>query len=200
MKVTQSQREKVLIEADRLGIPHGDVAFDMVRDGYVSIRNEKNTQEQRDELGKIAFSITHNPPENEYGEIKPLVVTPAPERQFTTGAIRDNAEMKGRWDLLPFRTLQRLAVHFEKGAKRYADRNWEKGIPVGEYLNSCLRHLWKWWLGWDDEDHLAAFAWNAICLVETAERIRIGALPKELDNRPELGKATPDEQKKDHTS
>ena len=105
-------------------------------------------------------------------------------RSFGTGAVRDVASNKGRWDLLPFETLNDLAVHFERGCQKYGDRNWEKGIPLGEYLNSAMRHLWKWWLGRNDEDHLTAFVWNAVCLMETARRIRNGALPADLDNRP----------------
>ncbi len=108
-------------------------------------------------------------------------------REFSTGAVRDVAECKGRWDLMPFRTLQRLSVHYERGCQKYGDRNWEKGIPLGEYLNSAMRHLWKWWLGHKDEDHLVAFVWNAVCLMETADRIKEGILPKELDNRPIMG-------------
>ena len=118
---------------------------------------------------------------------KPILRSPGEERQFATGAVRDCAEMKGRWDLLPFRTLSKLAIHFEKGAVRYSDRNWENGIPVGEYLNSAMRHLYKYWLGYTDEDHLSAFVWNAVCLAETAERIKLGMLPQNLDNRPTLG-------------
>jgi hypothetical protein len=105
-------------------------------------------------------------------------------REFSTGAVRDRGEAKGRWDLLPFHTIQRVSVHYERGCEKYGDRNWEKGLPVGEYLNSCLRHLMKWWLGHKDEDHLVAFVWNALCLMETAERVEMGVLPKELDNRP----------------
>ncbi len=92
--------------------------------------------------------------------------------------------MKGRWDLLPYRTLQKVSVHFEKGAARYEARNWEKGIPLGEYLNSAMRHLWKWWLGKTDEDHLVAFVWNAMCMMDTYLRIQEGTLPESLDNRP----------------
>jgi hypothetical protein len=111
--------------------------------------------------------------------------TSGSEREFGTGAVRDGGkEPKGRWDLLPLETLDHVAIHFEKGAARYSARNWEKGIPLGEYLNSAMRHLWKWWLGRNDEDHLVAFVWNALCMMETYLRIQRGDLPKSLDNRP----------------
>lgn len=133
---------------------------------------------------KFAANITHAVATNKIMELPPIKDS-GERRSFGTGAVRDKAESKGRWDLLPFHTIQQVAVHYERGCQKYGDRNWEKGIPVGEYLNSAMRHLWKWWLGYKDEDHLVAFVWNAICLMETAERIRLGKLPKELDNRPE---------------
>lgn len=120
----------------------------------------------------------------ERGEARKPILDSGNRRQFDTGAVRDVAEHKGRWDLLPFQTLQDIAVHYERGCKKYGDRNWEKGIPLGEYLNSAMRHLWKWWLGHEDEDHMSAFVWNALCLMETSKRIKSGHLPKSLDNRP----------------
>ncbi len=111
-------------------------------------------------------------------------------RSFGTGSVRDMADGKGRYDLLPFRAIALTAQHFERGCERYGARNWELGQPVGEYLNSAIRHLMKWWLGYTDEPHLDAYLWNALCMAETSERIRLGILPKQLDNRPNIGKAT----------
>jgi hypothetical protein len=107
-----------------------------------------------------------------------------PEQKFSTGAKRDSQEGKGRFDLLPVHAITRLAKHFENGAKRYGDDNWRKGIPLRRYLDSMLRHAFKFTGGADGEDHLAACAWNALCLLETQEMIKRGLLPKELDNLP----------------
>lgn len=107
------------------------------------------------------------------------------ERQeFSTGARRDTQKGKGRFDLLPVRAITRLARHFENGAVKYGDDNWRKGIPLRRYLDSMLRHAFKFTGGADGEDHLAAVIWNACCLLETQEMIRRGLLPKELDNLP----------------
>jgi len=105
-------------------------------------------------------------------------------REFGNGAVRDVVVGKGRTDLLPPRALLTLSKHFEKGGLKYADRNWEKGIPVSVFYDSALRHLLKWWGGATDEDHLTAFVWNAICLLETVERIEQGFLPKTLHDKP----------------
>ena len=87
--------------------------------------------------------------------------------EFQSGAVRDMHEGKGRCDLLPPNALLRLARHFEHGSKKYGDRNWEKGIPESSFIDSGLRHIFKYMAGEDDEDHLIAAVWNLICLVET---------------------------------
>ena len=84
-------------------------------------------------------------------------------REFSTGAVRDMAEGKGRCDLLPACSILRLARHYEYGARKYDDRNWEKGIPIHSFIDSAIRHLMKYLDGQDNEDHLCASAWNLMC-------------------------------------
>lgn len=91
-------------------------------------------------------------------------------REFDSGAVRDMAEGKGRCDLLPACAVLRLARHFENGAKKYNDRNWEKGIPIHSFIDSAIRHLMKYLDGQDDEDHLCAAAWNCMCAMWTEEK------------------------------
>lgn len=141
-------------------------------------------------------------------------------REFETGAVRDMAEGKGRFDLVPLDVLHtsliyaqkhdiseiireiyffikekdterlylalqsfsRLAYndnifelwlevskHFEEGAKKYGERNWEKGLPISCYIDSAVRHLMKWAKGDNDERHDRAFVWNIVCLIWTFE-------------------------------
>jgi hypothetical protein len=104
---------------------------------------------------------------------------------FSTGSRRDIRDGKGRFDLLPARALFRIARHFEAGAKKYGDRNWEKGQPLSRYLDSALRHLACHMRGDRDEDHLAAAGWNILCLIDTYERVSENKLPKELNDLPE---------------
>lgn len=91
-------------------------------------------------------------------------------RQFDSGAVRDMQEGKGRCDLLPAVAILRIARHFEAGAKKYDDRNWEKGIPVGSFVDSAIRHLMKYLDGQTDEDHLCAAGWNILCAMWTEEK------------------------------
>lgn len=53
-----------------------------------------------------------------------------------------------------------LAKHYQDGAKKYADRNWEKGLPVHSFIDSGVRHYLKYLRGDQDEPHGRAFLWN----------------------------------------
>ncbi len=109
-------------------------------------------------------------------------------QEFQTGSKRDTRDGKGRFDLIPPYALKRLAQHYENGAKKYGDRNWEKGQPLARYLDSAIRHAYAYLGGSRDEDHLAAIAWNAIAVIESEHRIQLGILPKELDDLEPLRK------------
>lgn len=91
-------------------------------------------------------------------------------RTFASGAIRDVASGKGRMDLLPACAIIRLSKHFENGASKYDERNWEKGIPMHSFIDSALRHLMNYLDGQADEDHLCAAAWNCMCAMWTEEK------------------------------
>ena len=58
-----------------------------------------------------------------------------------------------------------VAKHFEDGAKKYGENNWQKGIPAHCYIDSALRHYFKWLRGDDDEPHDRAFIWNLMCCI-----------------------------------
>lgn len=60
-----------------------------------------------------------------------------------------------------------VSIHFEDGAKKYGENNWQNGIPVRCYVNSALRHFIKWLRGDDDEPHDRAFCWNILCGIWT---------------------------------
>jgi dATP/dGTP diphosphohydrolase, N-terminal len=103
-------------------------------------------------------------------------------QSFDTGAVRDIQQGKGRFDLISPIFLRRLARHYENGARKYGDRNWERGIPVTRYLDSAMRHINEYREGLRDEDHLTAAAWNIACAIHTEEMVERGLLPKELMN------------------
>jgi hypothetical protein len=82
--------------------------------------------------------------------------------QFESGAVRDMHEGKGDMVSIPWEAILRLSKHYENGAKKYNRWNYRKGIPLSSYLDSAMRHLAKYMSGCDDEDHLAAAAFNVL--------------------------------------
>ncbi|MBO5037696.1 MAG: hypothetical protein J6D42_11540 [Clostridia bacterium] len=94
-------------------------------------------------------------------------------------AIREPSSGKGRYDLIsPFAT-RRLAKWMELGANKYSDRNWEKGMPFSRYVDSAKRHLDKFVMGMEDEDHLAAVVFNVFAIMHHQELSQ-----NELDDMP----------------
>ena len=65
--------------------------------------------------------------------------------------------------------LLEVSKHYEDGARKYAERNWEKGIDCHAYVDSGVRHLLKWLDDWDDEPHDRAFIWNMLGLLWTVK-------------------------------
>lgn len=73
--------------------------------------------------------------------------------EFETGAKRDMHAGKGRMDLLPWYGIMEVSKHCEEGALKYGEHNVDKGIPLHSLLDSASRHLAKYMVGMDDEDH-----------------------------------------------
>src|SRR5688500_2663608 len=60
-----------------------------------------------------------------------------------TGGVKYDAE-KIRYDLIPADAMEALANILTFGAKKYGDRNWEKGMEWGRLFRAALGHLWDW--------------------------------------------------------
>ena len=73
------------------------------------------------------------------------------------------------WDL--YTMLLEVSVHFEEGAEKYGENNWQKGLPAKCYINSAVRHFLKYLRGDDDERHDRAFVWNILCCMWTCINI-----------------------------
>lgn len=59
---------------------------------------------------------------------------------------------KIRMDLLSIQALTGIAEILTIGAKKYGDRNWEKGLSFSRVFGAILRHLFAWWLKKDLDD------------------------------------------------
>ena len=56
--------------------------------------------------------------------------------------------------------LQDLAIHFQKGAEHYGERNCQKGIPLWSFKDSAMRHATQVFEGKKDEPHSISVIWN----------------------------------------
>lgn len=163
---------------------------------------------------------------------KPTILDSGNRTEFSSGAVRDMREGKGRCDLMPldvaekiiqsptiglisafqktgdtkylYFALERFAVncymtnentdtisgtsctmllevakHFEEGAKKYGESNWQKGIPVHCYIDSAVRHYLKWKRGDNDEPHSKAFVWNLMCCIWEVDHHDYGEVKEE---------------------
>lgn len=90
----------------------------------------------------------------------------------STGGIRHlhdaiNLFCKSRYESDYSTMWLELSKHFEQGALKYEENNWQKGIPVRCYLDSATRHYLKFIRGDKDEPHDKAFVWNCVCCIWT---------------------------------
>lgn len=105
---------------------------------------------------------------------------------------------KPEYHLLPMDGLQELGKVFTVGARKYAPRNWEKGMAWSRCYNSLMRHLFAFWNGEakDPETglhHMAHATWNAMALlvysirgIGVDDRAKI-ASDRQVGMTPELG-------------
>lgn len=80
-----------------------------------------------------------------------------------------------------------VSKHYEDGAKKYSENNWMKGLPLHSFINSGLRHFFKYLRGDTDEPHHRAFVWNILGAMWT------------IRNKPELDDIMKDISKEDET-
>lgn len=107
------------------------------------------------------------------------------EQSFGEGmAVRDAATNKPRPDLISPFAEERQGQWLRMGAERYAERNWEGGMPFTRCIASLKRHLMQYQQGKREEDHLAAIMFNAMALIHYEEMIERGVLPATLNDMP----------------
>lgn len=76
-----------------------------------------------------------------------------------------------------------VSIQFEAGIKKYSERNWEKGVPLHQYLDSAVRHWLKHEAGKTDEPHHRAFLWNLMCAIWTFKhKPEMNDLPDPIEN------------------
>ena len=58
---------------------------------------------------------------------------------------------KDPWDLAPWDSFRAIVEILDFGARKYAPRNWEKGMDWSRCYSACIRHLTAWWEGQDKD-------------------------------------------------
>lgn len=104
--------------------------------------------------------------------------------EFNNGAVRDRGGEKSRPDLISPFYEEAFGHHMRRGAEKYSDWNWAKGMPNSEYWASLRRHVCSAEKGMTDEDHLCAIAFNIMALIHNRECLKLGLLPKSLNDWP----------------
>lgn len=113
--------------------------------------------------------------------------------EFDSGMVRDTNGGKPRFDLLipkgvPFEYLYltRIARLYERGAVKYAPRNWEKANSEEELdraKESAFRHFMQWYAGEVDEDHAAAVFFNVNEVETIKTKLATAPLREELEQQ-----------------
>jgi hypothetical protein len=80
---------------------------------------------------------------------------------------RKDDDGKLPWHLLPFDALEEVAKVLRFGAKKYAPRNWEKGMAWHRLARGALGHVISWFGGQDNDEEsgLSHLAHAACCVL-----------------------------------
>lgn len=93
-----------------------------------------------------------------------------PTDDLTKGGVKKD-EGKLRWSLLPWDAIREVVKVLMFGAKKYDDRNWEKGMGWDRLFDATMRHNVDWWQFREKEasdsriSHLAHMACDILFLL-----------------------------------
>jgi hypothetical protein len=105
------------------------------------------------------------------------------KRVFPNGSVRDDLGNKPMLELVPYDLfLNRVGYLYTKGANHYGCNNWRKGQPMSTTIGSLQRHLAKYMMGMDDEDHLSAVVFNALSLLNADEYFKNDPLVNDIND------------------
>lgn len=107
----------------------------------------------------VIGTLLNNPT---FGYINEFITTGNPHYLYSV------LEYCGLYEDYPTMILE-VSKHFEEGAVKYGENNWQKGIPVKCYMDSAIRHYLKHLRGDNDENHSRAFIWNILTAIWTCD-------------------------------
>jgi hypothetical protein len=88
------------------------------------------------------------------------------QKQYTEG-VKFDSDKQSRPELISPEMIEQLSLVLAYGAKKYEDRNWEKGMNWSRPFGALMRHMWAWWAGEhvDPETKFSHLAHAACCLM-----------------------------------
>ncbi len=91
---------------------------------------------------------------------------PMKQKQYTEG-VKFDSDKQSRPELISPEMIEQLSLVLAYGAKKYEDRNWEKGMNWSRPFGALMRHMWAWWAGEhvDPETKFSHLAHAACCLM-----------------------------------
>lgn len=73
---------------------------------------------------------------------------------------------KDPWDLAAWDAFRAIVKILEFGARKYEDRNWEKGMAWSRCFAALMRHMTAWWeCEGKDPETGCSHLWHAGCCV-----------------------------------
>lgn len=102
-----------------------------------------------------------------------------------TVAVKEDKD-KLRYDLVPVEAMEQIIDVLTYGAKKYKDRNWEKGLEYSRVYAALQRHLNSFWMGinLDFESQRSHLAHAGCCLLFLLQYESIPSEYNHLDDRP----------------
>lgn len=81
-----------------------------------------------------------------------------------TGAVREALGLPYLRQL-PLESLAAAAASLEYGAHKYSNRNWEKGLPWQQMIDSLMRHVQDFERGKDYDDDPGGSGLHQVCMI-----------------------------------
>ena len=130
----------------------------------------RDIQEGKGRCDLLPLDVIYRVYSSSYGDDSLVAVNFKSLYQFTESGdvdyLIDAIKYNSCYGCLPTTFLE-VSKHFEAGAKKYGEYNWQKGRPIHCYIDSAVRHYLKFLRGDKDEPHDRAFVWNILCCIWT---------------------------------
>jgi hypothetical protein len=100
-----------------------------------------------------------------YPDTQPPLFGDRPEKpKEKVGAVRESLGIPYTRQI-PLEAIAAAAASLEYGAKKYSDRNWEKGLPWQQMIDSLKRHIEDFERGHDYDDGEDGSDLHQVCMI-----------------------------------